>query len=239
MVEKLTKIENRIREICEKSGRDPSEVTLLPITKTRTLKEVLALKEFGYTRYGENMVQEAKNKFFGDDVVLDFEPEWVMVGHLQTNKVKTVAKHASEIQSIDSLKVATLLNKELAKLNKRMKALIQVNTSKEKSKYGFTLDDLMASLDALAKLEFLDFEGFMTLAIDSENDEEVRSCFRQLKEAQKLVNNSGVFCSKLNRLSMGMTSDYEIAIEEGSTEIRLGQAIFGPRQTPDSFYWPQ
>ncbi len=234
-------LENIYKEISissKKVERCSQDVSILPVTKTRSLDEIKSLVDIGFSHFGENLVQEAKGKILQSEAEKDLSFNWIMIGHLQSNKVKYVAKYAKEIQSIDSYRIASLLDKELKRQNRKISALIQVNTSREKSKYGFDPNNLDKDIKNLSHLKNLRIEGFMTMAIHSQDESEVRSCFRLLKEIQIKINMRSIFPYRLKRLSMGMSNDYKLAVEEGATELRLGQAIFGPRDTLDSFYWP-
>jgi pyridoxal phosphate enzyme (YggS family) len=177
----------------------------------------------GLHRFGENKVQEIREKAeaLGDDTI-----EWVVIGHLQTNKAKDVARLASEVQSLDRLELAEALHRRLESIGRRLSVLVQVKTAKEESKYGMPGADLPAFLDQLRDYPTLRVRGLMTMATLSEDPEEVRACFRQLRELRDQCEATG---HVLPRLSMGMSSDFPLAIAEGATEVRVGTAIFGRR----------
>ncbi|EQC45640.1 YggS family pyridoxal phosphate-dependent enzyme [Bacteriovorax sp. Seq25_V] len=229
----LDRIKEGIIHSCQRVGRNPSEINILPVTKTRSLEEVSCLRDIGYREFGENLVKEGVRKYTTSENGI-----WIMIGHLQTNKVKDVVRFAKEVHSVDSIKLINALEKELQRSNKIMRGMLQVNTSGETSKYGFSEAELFDNLDEISKLEYLKIDGVMTLALNSKNEADVRKCFEKLKSIQTKINNMNVLENEVTRISMGMSGDYKIAIEEGATDLRLGQAIFGPRETPDSFYWP-
>src|SRR3546814_421824 len=163
---------------------------------------------------------------------------WSMIGHLQTNKVKDVLRFASEVQSLDRLSLAQALEKRLQVLGRRIDVLVQVNTSGEASKYGLSPESAMPFLKELAGFDCLRIRGFMTLARFTPDKAEVRRCFRLLRAIRDRARDELPQGQLYDQLSMGMSSDFEIAIEEGATIIRVGQAVFGPRLLPDSYYWP-
>jgi pyridoxal phosphate enzyme (YggS family) len=198
-------------------------VTVLPVSKTFGPEVVRAAMSMGLHRFGENKVQEIREKAeaLGDDTI-----EWVVIGHLQTNKAKDVARLASEVQSLDRLELAEALHRRLESIGRRLSVLVQVKTAKEESKYGLPGADLPAFLDQLRDYPTLRVRGLMTMATLSEDPEEVRACFRQLRELRDQCEAKG---HVLPRLSMGMSSDFPLAIAEGATEVRVGTAIFGRR----------
>jgi len=231
----LAHLRDRIAAAAARSGRTADAVRLVLVTKTVAAERVLEAVRAGQTDLGENKVQEGGRKA----EALAGEPiRWSMIGHLQSNKVKDVLKFAAEVQSLDRLSLAAALEKRLQFLRKSLDVLVQVNTSNEASKYGLTPEDVLAFLKELTSFETLRPKGFMTLARFTPDEAEVRRCFRVLREIRDRALNDAPQGEALRHLSMGMSGDYETAIEEGATIVRVGQAVFGPRPLPDSYYWP-
>lgn len=216
-------VRERVDAACRAAGRDPSEVSILPVSKTFGPDVVRAAIALGLKRFGENKVQEVRSKaeaLAGEGV------EWVVIGHLQTNKAKDVARLASEVQSLDRIELADALHKRLMIEGRSIDVLIEVKTSPEESKHGLPADQLPAFLDALHAYDTLRVRGLMTLAVQSDDPQAVRACFRQLRELRDAAKAQG---HELPRLSMGMSGDFPLAIAEGATEVRIGTAIFGRR----------
>ena len=234
---RLARMRERIRAVAVRAGRDPDAVQLLPVSKTfgeAAIREAVAA---GARRFGENKAQEMRSKY---EPLIDCGIEWVMIGHLQTNKAKDVARIASEIQSLDRMDLAIALDRRLQKEGRAMDALVQIKTSTEPSKYGLPPEELPEFLRRVAReTPTLRVRGLMTLAINAPDQDAVRACFRTLRELRDRVREEGIGNVELERLSMGMSGDFEIAIEEGSTEVRIGTAIFGGRVYGDSYYWPE
>lgn len=226
-------VQQRVAAACRAAGRDPSEVTILPVSKTFGADVIRAATALGMRRLGENKVQEIRAKA---EPLADCGIAWVMIGHLQTNKARDVARLASEVQSLDRLELAQALDRRLQHEGRSLDVLVQVKTSTEESKYGLPPAELPAFLDRLAAFETLRVRGLMTLAIHTHDPAQVRACFRRLRE---LRDDARVRGHELPRLSMGMSGDFDLAIAEGSTEVRIGTAIFGARPYPDSYYWPE
>lgn len=220
-----TTVRGRVDEACRAVGRDPADVTVLPVSKTFGPDAVRAAVSLGLRRFGENKVQEIKEKAEALD---DHGIEWVVIGHLQTNKAKDVARLASEVQSLDRLELAEALHRRLEGIGRRLSVLVQVKTAREESKYGLPGTDLPAFLDRLRSYPTLRVRGLMTMATLSDDPEEVRACFRQLRQLRDQCEARG---HVLPRLSMGMSGDFLLAIAEGATEVRIGAAIFGRRSS--------
>lgn len=178
-------------------------------------------------------MQEIRSKF---EPLADCAIDWGVIGHLQTNKLKNVARLASEVQALDRLELAAALHRRLQMEGRVLNALVQVKTSRKETKYGLPPDELPAFLDSLRDFPSLHVRGLMTLAIHSTDPVEVRACFRRLRE---LRDQAIVHGHDLPRLSMGMSGDFPLAIAEGGTELRIGPAIFGNRPYPDSYYSPE
>jgi pyridoxal phosphate enzyme (YggS family) len=226
-------IRRRVAAACSAAGRDPSEVSILPVSKTFGPEVVRAAVALGLRRFGENRAQEIRDK---SGPLADCGIDWVMIGHLQTNKARDVARLASEVQSLDRPELAEALHRRLTLEGRAIDVLVQVKTSREESKYGLPPDELPAFLDSLARYDTLRVRGLMTLAIHTDDPVEVRACFRQLRELRDAAIARG---HDVPRLSMGMSGDFPLAITEGATEVRIGTAIFGRRPYPDSHYWPE
>lgn len=235
--ENLQEVIARVQEACKKVGRDPDSVTIIPVTKTVDTERIKEALDCGYTIIAENKVQEAEEKV---PLLKDHRPSpsWHFVGHLQSNKVNKVVRFASMIQSIDRLKIVKKLNKRLAKIGKKVPVLIQVNVSGEDSKYGLQPDDILGFIEKAATYEHVQIKGLMTIGLFSDDWPRVRKGFRLLREIRDKVEERDIAGVEMDILSMGMTNDFEIAIEEGATMIRVGRAIFGERANPDSYYWP-
>ncbi|MGV2905958.1 YggS family pyridoxal phosphate-dependent enzyme, partial [Achromobacter sp. AGC25] len=192
------------------------------------IREAMAL---GLTRFGENKTQEIRQKaaaLSGQGL------QWVLIGHLQTNKSKDAARDATEVQSLDRPDLAEALHRRLLNEGRTLDVLVQVKTSAEPSKFGMAPEDVAAFLRRIAaEFPTLRVKGLMTLAVNSPHPEEVRACFRALRELRDQLRAEDIAGISLDRLSMGMSGDFELAIEEGSTEVRIGTAIFGARTYPD------
>jgi pyridoxal phosphate enzyme (YggS family) len=226
-------IRRRVDEACRAAGRDPAEVDVLPVSKTFGPELIRALAALGPHRFGENKVQEIRDK---SAPLADCGIDWVMIGHLQTNKAKDVARLASEVQSLDRLELAEALDRRLQHEGRALDVLVQVKTSPEPSKYGLPPEQLAGFLATLRRYDTLRVRGLMTLAIHSSEPVHVRACFRLLRELRDQEVSQG---HDLPRLSMGMSGDFPLAVAEGATELRIGTAIFGQRPYPDSHYWPE
>lgn len=226
-------VRERVDAACRAADRDPSEVEILPVSKTLPTEVIREAVALGLHRFGENKVQEIKAKF---EPLADCAIKWIMIGHLQTNKAKEVARLASEVQSLDRMELAEALHKRLQLEGRTLDVLVQVKTSTEETKYGLAPDQLPAFLDTLRGFDTLRVRGLMTLAVHSDDESEVRACFRMLRELRDAALTQG---HDMPRLSMGMSGDFALAIAEGATEVRIGTAIFGDRAYPDSYYWPE
>ncbi|MBS9535228.1 YggS family pyridoxal phosphate-dependent enzyme [Mycobacterium sp. M1] len=226
-------LRRRVDDACRDAGRDPGEVTVLPVSKTFGVEVVREAVGLGLHRFGENKVQEIRDK---SGPLADCGIDWVMIGHLQTNKAGVVARLAAEVQSLDRPKLAAALHRHLSDEGRVIDVLVQIKTSDEPSKYGLEPDALLPFLDELGGYPTMRVRGLMTLAINTTDQVTVRGCFRRLRE---LRDDAAAHGHDLPRLSMGMSGDFALAIAEGSTEVRIGTAIFGARPYPDSYYWPE
>ena len=214
----LRDLEARIARACERAGRAPEEITLVAVTKTVAPPAIRAAFEAGIRHFGENRVQEAKGKI-PQLSVLEPHPTWHMIGHLQTNKAKTVLELFDIIHSIDSVRLAEILSR---RVENNLPILLEVNVFGESSKSGLSLSEVPQAVEKISHLPRLEIKGLMTIAPLTDQPEEVRPIFRQLRDLRDSLG--------LEHLSMGMTDDFEVAIEEGATIIRVGRAIFGERR---------
>ncbi|MBQ4854177.1 YggS family pyridoxal phosphate-dependent enzyme [Rhodanobacter sp. B2A1Ga4] len=233
LADNWAQVRRRVDAACREAGRDPAEVAILPVSKTFGPELIRAAVALGMRRFGENKVQEIRDKA---PALADCDIDWVMIGHLQTNKAKDVARLASEVQSLDRLELAEALDRRLQHEGRAIDVLVQVKTSVEPSKYGLPPEQLPAFLNTLRGYDTMRVRGLMTLAIHSTDPAEVRGCFRLLRELRHQAVTQG---HDLTRLSMGMSGDFPLAIAEGATEVRIGTAIFGSRPYPDAYYWPE
>lgn len=231
----IAEVQARIDTAAARVGRDPAEVRLLPVSKTVPEDRIRLTVEAGCRELGENKVQEAKRKA---ENLADLGIAWSVIGHLQTNKARDVAAFANEFQALDNLRQAAALDRRLQAAGRSLDVYVQVNTSAEPQKYGLPPEDLAGFLRELPRFSSLRVRGLMTLAIFSSDTERVRECFRLLRELRDRVRSEDPELIGDGSLSMGMSGDYEIAVEEGATCVRVGQAIFGARALPDSYYWP-
>lgn len=231
----LAAVRARIAAAATRSGRDAADVRLLPVSKTVPQERLRAAVAAGMSRLAENKVQEAVRKA-GE--MADLDVRWSIIGHLQTNKARDVAAVADEFQALDSLRVAEALERRLQTAGRSLDVYVQVNTSGEEQKFGLAPEELAGFLRELPRFETLRVRGLMTLAVFSADTERVRACFRLLRELRDQARIDMPELIGAGELSMGMSGDFETAIEEGSTVVRVGQAIFGARATPDSAYWP-
>lgn len=222
---------NRVESAAIRSGRAAEDITVVAVTKTHPVETIIEAVNAGITDIGENKVQEAETKF--NELVLK-APELKFtrhfIGHLQTNKVKKTLKYFDLIHSIDSRHLAEAVSNEAVKSGIEVEALIQVNTSGEDSKFGINPENARELAKFIARLPQIKIKGMMTIGAFLPDPEDVRPCFRMLRELSEEIRNAGIEGIEMDCLSMGMTNDFEAAIEEGANIIRVGTAIFGPRQ---------
>jgi len=226
--ERLERVRERINEACGRVGRDPAEVRIVAVTKGHPAEVIREALAAGLNIIGENRVQEAETKFaeLADEV--GNKAEWHLVGHLQRNKVRKALAMFSMIHSLDSLRLALEVEKEGAKTQKLTPCLIEVNTSGEASKFGVSPNEVAGLVAEVLKCEHIKLIGLMTVGPLSEDKERIRRSFAMLRELRDRAEN--VFGCYLPHLSMGMSDDFEIAVEEGATMVRLGRVLFGPRR---------
>jgi len=232
----LAAVATRMQAACAPAGRDAAGVRLLPVSKTMDEAHIRLAHAAGCRLLGENKVQEAHRKWEAMADLTDLR--WSVIGHLQTNKAKLVARFAAEFQALDSLRVAETLDRRLQMEGRPLDVFVQINTSGEASKYGLPPEDVAAFVRELPAYAALRVRGLMTLAVFSADAERVRQCFVRLRGLRDRLRDDAPAGIGLDELSMGMSGDYEIAIEEGATVVRVGQAIFGARSLPNSHFWP-
>lgn len=218
-------IKARIAKACERCGRSTEDVRLIAVSKTKPVEDIQEIYDAGQRAFGENRVQEMCQKM----PELPEDIQWHLIGHLQHNKVKYLMPRTAMIHSVDSLKLAETISKEAVKHQMVMPVLVEVNVAEEESKFGVSMADLESFICELSTLEGIEVKGLMTVAPFVEDPEENRAVFRALKQISVDINNKNINNIYLSELSMGMTNDFEIAIEEGATMIRVGTAIFGSR----------
>jgi PLP dependent protein len=221
----ILRIQGRISSICSKANRNRQDITLIAVSKGRPVGEIEEVLSRGIRDIAENRVQEATIKFQGLEAS-GYELRTHLVGHLQTNKAKEAVKIFNLIHSVDSLRLAKELDKQAAGIDKVQDILVEVKTSYEESKYGFSPQEVVEVLKQMAFLKNIRILGMMTIAPVADNPEAARPYFRQLRQLQDKINELGIIGYELKILSMGMSDDFEVAIEEGSTMLRLGRALF-------------
>ncbi|RAK52727.1 YggS family pyridoxal phosphate-dependent enzyme [Phenylobacterium deserti] len=235
LADALARVRARMALACARVGRDPAEVRLLPISKTQDLQRLREAVAADLDEFGENKPQELAAKA---EQLSELGLRWVAVGRLQTNKAGLVAAHAHEFQALDSLRAAEALQRRLERLGRRLRVYLQVNTSAEPSKSGVAPGEAADLARSLRGFDALEPVGLMTLAIWSDDEAQVRACFRRLRDCQARLREAAPDAGRWDELSMGMSGDFELAIEEGATVVRVGQAIFGARALPHAHYWP-
>jgi pyridoxal phosphate enzyme (YggS family) len=225
----ILQIKGRINLLCRRLRRAPEEISIVAVSKGRSLSQIQDVISCGLNNIGENRIQEAVSKYNELRTIGDRPRtiKWHMVGHLQTNKVKQAVGIFDLIQSVDSLRLAEEINKQAARINKIQNILIQINTSAEKSKFGLTLQEASPVIERMSRLKNITILGLMTIAPIAKKPGENRPYFRMLRELKDKINSLGIAGCALDILSMGMSDDFEIAIEEGANMVRLGRAIFG------------
>ncbi len=226
MKDNIDKIRERIRCAATESGRDPDAVTLVAVTKTMSLETVEKAIDLGINIVGENYIQEARNKF---NALYDKPVKWHFIGHLQSNKAKYAVRIFDLIHSVDSVKLAKEINKHADKNNKIQDILVQVNISEEASKSGVTKDETINIIKNISCMENIRVKGLMTMPPFFNAPEKVRPYFKALNDLKTEIEKENIPNVRMEHLSMGMTGDFEVAIKEGATLVRIGTAIFGER----------
>ena len=223
--ENLQEVEKRIQEACARAGRDRSEVTLVSVSKTKPVEMLQEAYDLGVRVFGENKVQEIRDKY--DALPKDIE--WHMIGHLQTNKVKYIVDKVKLIHSVDSLRLAEIIEKEAEKHNRSVDILLEVNVAEETSKFGLKTVEVIPFAEKIAQFPHINMRGLMTIAPFVDDPEKNRTIFRDLHKLYVDIKEKNIDNGTVSILSMGMTNDYEVAIEEGATMVRIGTGIFGAR----------
>ena len=228
LVDNLREVKEKIAEACRRSGRSAEDITLCAVSKTKPEEDILTLYNAGQRDFGENYIQELRQKH--DDLPKDIR--WHMIGHLQRNKVKYIAEYVSMIHSVDSIELARTIEKEAAKHGRIIPILIEVNIAGEDTKFGVSADEAEALIREISLLPHVQVRGLMTSAPFVEDPEEDRIHFRNLAHLSVDIANKNIDNVTVDVLSMGMSNDYEVALEEGSTIVRVGTSIFGKRDYP-------
>ncbi len=218
-------VQENIIKACEKVGRNPKEVTLIAVSKTKPVKMLQEAYDAGARFFGENKVQEIQEKY--DKLPHDIQ--WHMIGHLQRNKIKYIVDKAAMIHSVDSLRLAEAIEAEAAKRQVKVPILIEVNVAEEDSKFGLKTTEVLPLLEQICEFPHIEVKGLMTIAPYVENPEDNREIFRQLKKLSVDIAAKNINNITMSVLSMGMTGDYEVAVQEGATMVRVGTGIFGER----------
>ena len=223
--ENVAEVEARIQAACERAGRRREEVTLIAVSKTKPVRDIYEVMETGIKDFGENKVQEMCDKM----EMIQQPLNWHMIGHLQRNKEKYIVDKATLIHSVDSLRLAQQISQEAQKKSVESNILIEVNVAEEESKFGLSTAEVIQMVEEISKLPSVHIKGLMTVAPFTDNPEENRPYFRNLKQLAVDIAEKNIDNVTMSVLSMGMTGDYEVAIEEGATMVRVGTGIFGAR----------
>jgi pyridoxal phosphate enzyme (YggS family) len=224
--ENIGRVRERIAAACRRSGRNPEGVRIVAVSKGVPPPRIRQAYEAGLREFGENRVQEAEAK---RAALSDLTATWHLVGHLQTNKAKLARELFHYIESVDSLRVAEKLDQAAVCSGDKLPVLLQVNLGVEVTKFGAREEELVSLVEGIGRLSTLELRGLMAIPPFSENSEQVRPYFRRLRELAASVESRHLFGVSMQELSMGMSQDFEVAIEEGATIVRIGTAIFGPR----------
>ena len=225
LIERYNEVKKHVEEACKRVGRDPREVTVIAVSKTKPLEMVEELRKEKVLDFGENKVQEIVQKA----PRMPEDARFHMIGHLQHNKIRQVLPHIEMIHSVDSVRLAEYIEKEAQKEEREVKILLEVNVAKEESKFGFAPEEVEEAVLAISQMKHLKICGLMTIAPNVEHPEENRPVFKKLYELSVDIKKKNVDNVSMSVLSMGMTGDYEVAVEEGATMIRVGTGIFGAR----------
>lgn len=223
--ENLAEVQSRVEQACKRAGRDVAEVTLIAVSKTKPVTDLQEIYNAGVRDFGENKVQEMCDKM--EKMPKDIN--WHMIGHLQRNKVKYIVGNVALIHSVDSYRLAEEINIQAKKKGIVVPILVEVNIADETTKFGVSKEDAMELVRQIASLGALSIKGLMTIAPYVVDPEENRAYFRKIKELSVDIDNQNIDNVSMDILSMGMTGDFEVAIEEGATMVRVGTGIFGKR----------
>jgi pyridoxal phosphate enzyme (YggS family) len=225
LTDNLNRVKEEIVFSCGKCGRNPEEVTLVAVSKTKPKEDILELYQSGQRDFGENYIQELREKH--DSLPADIR--WHMIGHLQRNKVKYIAEYITMIHSVDTLELAAAIDKEAAKHSRIIPILMEVNVAGEDTKFGVAPEEAASFAEAISHLPNVRLRGLMTSAPFVENPEEDRAVFRELRKLSVDIRQKNYNNVTVDVLSMGMSNDYQVAVEEGATIVRVGTSIFGRR----------
>ena len=225
VAENLAQVRKNINESCNKINRDPNEVTLIAVSKTKPVEMLKEAYDAGARVFGENKVQEIVDKY--DQMPSDVK--WHMIGHLQRNKVKYIVDKVYLIHSVDSLRLAEEISREAVKKQVEVNILIEVNVAQEETKFGLKMEEVLPLVESIAEFPHIKIQGLMTIAPYVQNPEENRPIFAHLRKLSVDIAKKNIDNITMSILSMGMTNDYQVAIEEGATMIRVGTGIFGAR----------
>lgn len=225
LTENVIEVEKHVQAACDRAGRSRDEVTLIAVSKTKPVSDIEEVLTTGILDYGENKVQELSDKY----EVLPKNIRWHMIGHLQRNKVKYIVGKVELIHSVDTYRLAEEINIQAKKQNVIVPILVEVNIAHEESKFGISAEDAILLVEEISKLENIRIKGLMTIAPYVENPEDNRLYFRKIKQLSVDITNKNIDNVFMEILSMGMTGDYMVAIEEGATMVRVGTGIFGER----------
>jgi len=223
----VVRVLERIDAAAAKAGRNKEDIRIVAVSKTHTVDKIIEAAEAGIDTFGENYVKEAQMKI----AAIDQQLKWHLVGHLQMNKAKKAVKLFDVIETVDSIRVAQEISTRALSVGKKLKILVQVNIEEESSKWGVLRNDLIPLLNEIALLPGIEISGLMTIPPYTEDQEEARKYFAAMRELRDTINAMNIEGISLNDLSMGMSHDYDVAIAEGATIIRVGTAIFGSRRT--------
>ena len=223
--DQLANVESLVAAACERAGRKREDVTLIAVSKTKPVEMLEEAYDLGVRVFGENKVQELTGKY----EVMPKDIHWHLIGHLQTNKVKYIVDKAELIHSVDSIKLAKTIDKEAGKKGIKANILIEVNVAQEDTKFGLKTEEVLPFVEEIAAFPNINVCGLMTIAPFVENPEDNRPIFAKLRKLSVDINKKNIDNVNMSILSMGMTNDYEVAIEEGATMVRVGTGIFGAR----------
>ena len=225
LIERYNEVKKHVEEACKRVGRDPREVTVIAVSKTKPLEMVEELRKEKVLDFGENKVQEIRDKYAN----ISWPVRWHLIGHLQTNKIKYIVDKVALIHSVDSLHLAKQIEKEAVKKGVEAQILVQVNIAQEDTKFGIDGPEVMSLVEEISKFPHVHIRGLMTSAPFVANPEENRCYFKKLHKLFVDIREKNIDNVSMDILSMGMTNDYEVAIEEGATMVRVGTGIFGAR----------
>lgn len=223
--ENLDEVKDKIAAAAIKSGRQPEDITLIAVTKTLATDIINGAIHYGVTDIGENKVQEVMDKY----EAISSSPKWHLIGHLQTNKVKYIIDKVSLIHSVDSLRLAEEISKRAEKADKIMDILVQINVAEEESKFGIHREEIFELVNEISELKNIRIKGLMTIAPYTDDEASLRKYFSEMKDIFETLKKTMYNKADMLYLSMGMTNDFEIAIEEGANMVRIGTGIFGAR----------